>query len=172
MKDVPVDLQDQWERDRLKKAERKRLREEQRKQGLLTKKAKKKDRANGESLDLEAIEAIMRDLVFDISRKSLTLPPLPKEIREQVHRMALAFSLESRSKGSKNKARKVMVISRSGKTGTWINESKVTKILKRPRTEGARGGGHSKVAEGEVIGHKAAKIPQDNVGYRLLAQMG
>jgi hypothetical protein len=57
MKDVPVDLQEQWERDRLKKAERKRLREEQRKQGLLTKKTKKKDKANGQPLDLESIEA-------------------------------------------------------------------------------------------------------------------
>jgi hypothetical protein len=88
--------------------------------------------------------------------------------------MALAFSLKSRSEGSKNTARKVMVISRSGKTGTSINEFKVSKILKRPRTGGGGGGGggHSKVAEGEVIGHKAAKISQDNVGYRLLAQMG
>ena len=175
MKYVPVDLQDQWERDRLKKAERKRIREEQRKQGLLTKKTKKKDKAKGQPLDLETIEAIMRDLVYDISRKSVTLPPLPKEIREQVHRMALAFSLKSRSEGSKNTTRKVMVISRTGNTGTSINEFKVGKILKRPRTGGGGGGGdggHSKVAEGEVVGHKAAKISQDNIGYRLLAQMG
>jgi len=175
MKGVPVDLQQQWGHDRLKKAERKRLREEQRKQGLLTKKVKKKDKANGQPLELEDIETIMRELVYDISRKSVTLPPLPKEIREQVHRLALAFCLKSKSEGSKNKGQKVMVISRSGKTGTRINESKVSKILKRPRTEGGGGGGggrHNKVAEGEVIGHKAAKISQDNIGYRLLAQMG
>lgn len=180
MKDLPIDLQEQWERDRMKKAERKRLREERRKQDLLTKKTKKKGKANSQSLDLESIEVIMRDLVYDISSKSVVLPPLPKEIREQVHRMALAFCLKSKSEGSKNKGQKVMVISRSGKTGTWINESKVSKILKRPRTGdgGGRGGGsgggggYSKMAEGEVIGHKAAKISQDNVGYRLLAQMG
>jgi hypothetical protein len=164
----------------MKKAERKRLREEQRKQGLLSKKMKKKDKTNSQPNDLESIEVIMRDLVYDISRKSVVLPPLPKEIRAQVHRMALAFSLKSKSEGSKNKGQKVMVISRSGKTSTWINESKISKILKRPRTgdggdgagRGGRGGGHIKVAEGEVIGHKAAKISQDNVGYRLLAQMG
>ena len=172
-----MDLQEQWERDRLKKAERRRLREEQRKQGLLTKKMKK-DKTNGQSLDLESIEAIMRDLVYDTSYKSVTLPPLPKEIREQVHRMALAFSLKSKSEGSKKKGQKVMVISRSGKTGTSINEFKVSKILKGPRSGGGGGGKagkagrHHKVAEGEVIGHKAAKISQDNVGYRLLAQMG
>jgi hypothetical protein len=178
MKGVPLDLQEQWEHDRLKKAERKRLREERRKQGLLTKKMKKKNKADNQPPDLESIEATMRDLVYDISRKSVTLPPLPKEIRERVHRMALAFCLKSRSEGSKNKTQKVMVISRSGKTGTWIDEYKVSKILKRPRTGGSGGsggsggGGHSKVAEGEVIGHKAAKISQDNIGYRLLAQMG
>lgn len=161
----------------MKKAERKRLREEQRKQGLLTKKMKKKDKTNSQSLDLESIEAIMRDLVYDVSSKSVILPPLPKEIRAQVHRMALAFNLKSKSEGPKNKGQKGMVISRSGKTSTWINEFKVSKILKGPRTgegggRGDRGGGHVKVAEGEVIGHKAAKISQDNVGYRLLAQMG
>ena len=174
MKHVPVDLQEQWEHDRLKKADRKRLREEQRKQGLLTKKMKKKDKTNSQSLDLESIESTMRNLVYDISRKSVTLPPLPKEIREQVHRMALAFCLKSKSEGSKKNGQKVMVISRSGKTGTSINEFKVSKILKGPRKGGGGGGtgGHSKVAEGEVIGHKAAKISQDNVGYRLLAQMG
>lgn len=175
MKDVPADLQDQWERDRLKKAERKRLREEDRKQGLLTKKTKKKDKANGRPIDLESIEATMRALVYDVSRKSVALPPLPKEMREKVHRMALAFSLKSRSEGSKNRAQKVMVISRTSKTGTFINEFKYSKILKKPRTGGdggGGGGGHSRVAEGEVIGHKAAKISQDNIGYRLLAQMG
>lgn len=173
-----MDLQEQWERDRLKKAERKRLREERRKEGLLTKKMKK-GKTNGQSLDLDSIEAIMRDLVYDISCKSVTLPPLPKEIREKVHRMALAFSLKSKSEGSNKKGQKVMVISRSGKTGTSINEFKVSKILKGPRTGGGGGGGgggkagrHNKVAEGEVIGHKAAKISQDNVGYRLLARMG
>ena len=172
MKGVPVDLQDQWERDRLKKAERRRIREEQRKQGLLTKKTKKKDKENGQSLDLESVEAIMRDLVYDRSRTSVALPPLPKEIREQVHRMAIAFGLKSKSEGSKNKARKVMIISRFGKTGPRIDEFKVSKILRRPRPGGGGRGGHSRVAEGEVIGHKAAKISEDNIGYRLLAQMG
>jgi hypothetical protein len=163
---VPLDLQDQWERDRLKKAERKRLREEQRKKGLLTKKKKKKGKANGETLDLEWIEDIMRELKYDISGESVTLPPFPKEVRAQVHRMALTFGLKSRSQGSKKQAEKVMVISRTG------NGFKVGKVPKKPRTEGGGGGRHSRVAEGEVIGHKAAKISQDNVGYRLLAQMG
>lgn len=174
IKDVPVDLQDQWEHDRLKKAEWKRLREEHRKQGLLTKKTKKKDKANGQPTDLESIGATMRALVYDVSRKSVALPPLPKEIREKVHRMALAFNLKSRSEGSKNRAQKVMVISRTSKTGTFINEFKYSKILKKPRTggDGGGGGGGHRVAEGEVIGHKAAKISQDNIGYRLLAQMG
>jgi hypothetical protein len=113
---------------------------------------------------------MMRDLVTSEgprSRQSFELPPMDKPTRVKIHVMAEAFGLKSTSSGSK-KASRVMTISRAHHTGLRpIKEGKLNATLKR------KGGGDLKgIREGEVIGHQAAKISQDNIGYRLLAQMG
>ena len=110
---------------------------------------------------------MMRDLVASGSRRSFELPPMDKPMRVKIHVMAEALSLNSTSSGSK-KASRAMTISRTKHTGFRpIKEGKLNATLNR------KGGGDLKgIREGEVIGHQAAKISEDNRGYKLLAQMG
>lgn len=108
----------------------------------------------------------MRDLLASGSRQSFELPPMDKPTRVKIHVMAEALSLKSTSSGSKNGSR-TMTISRTKHTGLRpIREGKLNATLKR------KGGDLKGIKEGEVIGHQAAKISEDNRGYRLLAQMG
>lgn len=173
--DVPELLAAQWLKDRNKKAERKRLREQERaaQAGLGNGKKKGKSR----ELDLEDIEQMMRDLLYATgpgAPKSFELPKLEKSMRERVHLMAQAMALKSSSSGRKNDTHKTMVISRTKNSGSRpVNEGKVNKVLRRKGDRVQSGpGGVGGIREGEVIGHKAAKIDQGNIGYRLLAQMG
>ncbi|KIM29670.1 hypothetical protein M408DRAFT_328535, partial [Serendipita vermifera MAFF 305830] len=68
-----------------------------------------------------------------------------------------------------------MTISRTRNSGSRpVNENKMDKVMYRKgaRARGGGPGGMGGIREGEIIGHKAAKIDQGNIGYRLLAQMG
>ena len=164
-------MAEQWARDRNKKAERKRQRELERQVqgGLGNGKTKGKSR----DPDLEEIEEMMRELITSVAStapKSFQLPALDKPMRVKVHALAMALNLKSTSSGGKKNGAKTMTISRAAKTGfRMINESKVNAVMKRKK--GAREGWVG-LKEGEVIGHQAAKIAEDNIGYRMLAQMG
>jgi hypothetical protein len=162
----------QWQKDRNKKAEYKQLREAKRAEegGLGNGKVKGKGKGKRNFYTLEDIEQMMRDLATSEgprSRQSFELPPMDKPMRIKVHAMAEALTLKSTSSGSK-KGSRAMTISRAKHTGLRpVKEGKLIATLKR------KGGGDFKgIREGEAIGHQAAKISQDNRGYRLLAQMG
>ncbi|CAG8692928.1 9584_t:CDS:2 [Acaulospora colombiana] len=119
---------------------------------------------------------MMRDLLMATgpgARKSFQLPALNKPMREKVHLMARVLNLKSTSDGKKNQQLKIITVSRTSKTGAYtVNERKMDSILKR-KGDKRRGGDVMKgIQEGEVIGHKAAKLDETNIGYRLLAQMG
>jgi hypothetical protein len=166
-------LAEQWTRDRNKKAERKRQREQERiaQGGLGNGKTKGKSR----SVDLEEVEQMMRDLLFSTdpgAKKSFELPVMDKPTRVKVHAMAQALHLRSTSNGKKNSEHKMMTISRMKNSAIRaVNEGKMDSLMKRKRGTGKYGTeGH--IREGDVIGHKAAKIDDGNIGYRLLAQMG
>lgn len=167
-------LAEQWLRDRNKKAERKRQRELERQEqgGLGNGKTKGKSR----NPDLEEIEQMMRDLITSVAPgapKSFELPALDKPMRIKVHALAQALNLKSTSAGGKKNGVKTMTISRGNHTGVrWINEAKVDSVLKRKKGSRPGGPGLKGIREGEVIGHQAAKIAEDNIGYRMLAQMG
>lgn len=168
IKDKVDHFAEQWERDRNKKAERKRAREAERRLngGLGKGSVKGKGTAKGSNLDLDDIEQIMRSLVADPSRDSHKLPALDKETRVQVHKMAIAFSLKSVSAGSKSAKDKVMTLSKTKKTRRPINEKQINSIMRR------NAGITKHLQEGEVIGHKAEKISSSNIGYKLLEKMG
>jgi hypothetical protein len=134
-----------------------------------------KTKGKSRSLDLEDIEQMMRDLLFSTdprAKKSFELPAMDKPTRVKVHAMAQALHLKSTSNGGKNSEHKTMVISRTKNSGMrTVNEGKIDSLMKRKRGTGKYGAeGH--IREGDVIGHKAAKIDEGNIGYRLLAQMG
>ena len=176
--DVPDAIAAQWLKDRNEKAERKRLREQERaEQGGL---GNGRTKGKTQDLDLEDIEQMMRDLLFagPGAPKSFQLPKLEKKMRERVHLMAQALSLKSSSSGGKKDAHKTMTISRTKNSGMQpVKEGMLDTVMRRKgaraRAGGAVGGyGVGGIREGEVIGHKAAKIDEGNIGYRLLAQMG
>jgi hypothetical protein len=134
-----------------------------------------KSKGKSRSLDLEDIEQMMRDLLFSTdpgAKKSFELPVMDKPTRVKVHAMAQALHLKSTSTGRKNSDHKSMTISRTKNSGMkTVNEGRMDALMKRKRGTGKYGAeGH--IREGDVIGHKAAKIDEGNIGYRLLAQMG
>ncbi|KAF8530398.1 hypothetical protein BU17DRAFT_79155 [Hysterangium stoloniferum] len=189
-KHIPPNLRDQWERDRAKKAERKQARELERKQatidgalshgGKLLKKQQKlfgKDNARirGDTLytgpidSLGSLETLIRKFISNLELKHLELPPKPKDWRRQVHLLADAFRLKSKSQG-KEKARYI-TLSKTTRSGVaQTNEHKVSRLV----------GGHSGKAarvyvrhkDGDEVGGAAPRLNDTNVGFKLLQQMG
>ncbi|KAI0332287.1 hypothetical protein GY45DRAFT_1321065 [Cubamyces sp. BRFM 1775] len=198
-KDVPPELQEQWEKDRQKKAENKRKRALERMQlaadPLAQHKGGKKGlkamlaaaRADADAdlpnriTDLVSLEQQIRRFLADIGGKNtMALPPADKETRKKVHELAGAFNLKSQSKGSGQN--RYTTLTKTTKSGVGINEKKIRRILKQA-TNGAwepSGGGYgrskavslAKHREGEVVGKEAPKIGESNIGFKMLAAMG
>lgn len=58
----------------------------------------------------------------------MSLPPMEKQSRKQVHELALAFNLKSQSKG-KGKAR-YTTLTKTSRSGVMVNERKIRRIRK------------------------------------------
>lgn len=198
-KDLPQDLQAQWQKDRDKKAENKRQRALAR-QALATdplshKKGGKKGRkAMLASAKLDPTITVLPNRIIDMTTLvqqirrfladvggplTMSLPPTNKETRKSMHEMAVAFGLRSQSKGKGN-ARYTTLI-KTSRSGVAVDEGKITKIVRRSAggrefvsTSGKRGGmvGVPKHREGDEVGKAAPKIGQSNIGFRMLASMG
>jgi R3H domain len=168
---IPEELYDQWERDRAKKAERKRLRDLERMAAALdpfmTRKGGKKARkarlaaALAAPVTLETVVGYMRRFVADIGgARTLPLPPMGREMRKSVHELAEAFKLKSKSQG-KGVGRFTSLI-KTTFSGITVNEEKVTRILGRSSSppfhathRGERGkgrAGRARPHDGEVVG--------------------
>ncbi|EPQ27486.1 uncharacterized protein PFL1_05024 [Pseudozyma flocculosa PF-1] len=131
----------------------------------------------------------------DAGKSTLTLPPMDKRSRAQVHMLADAYHLKSKSKG-KGKDRFPTLI-KTSRSGIDVGQKKVRRILlghghatfglgATVKGGGRRGGGGGKTTvgatggggmapknrEGEEVGWGADKIGADNIGHRLLAAMG
>ncbi|KAH9069785.1 hypothetical protein EDB83DRAFT_2551021 [Lactarius deliciosus] len=192
-KHVPAELHDQWERDRKKKAERKRLRELERiaaaadpftpTKKRLGKKERKKAarRAAASPISLETVVGHMRRFVEDLgSAPTLALPPMERHARKSVHELASAFNLTSKSEGG-GEARFTR-LSKTTRSGLWIDERKVARILGKPAPPqgGGKGKGKGKgkagvkirPREGELVGGAAPKIDGSNLGFKMLSAMG
>ncbi|KAH9007974.1 hypothetical protein EDB84DRAFT_1281330 [Lactarius hengduanensis] len=189
-KHVPAELHDQWEGDRKKKAERKRLRELERlaatldpftptKKKRLNKKERKKAARNAAAfpISLETVVGHMRRFVEDLgSAPTLSLPPMQPHARKSVHELATAFNLNSKSEG-KGAARFTRLI-KTTRSGLWIDERKVARILGKPAPPhgGDKGKGKAGVKirprDGELVGGAAPKIDGSNLGFKMLSAMG
>ena len=115
--ELPAELQEQWEKDRLKKAKRKRERELARLEAALdplaTNKGGKKSKkamipaARSDPpteiphriFDLISIEQQIRGFVADKDKKEVELPACDRSMRKKIHILAALFGLGSKSKG-------------------------------------------------------------------------
>ncbi|KAF9234308.1 hypothetical protein BU15DRAFT_52788 [Melanogaster broomeanus] len=190
------ELQARWERNRAKKAEYKRQCHEARLQAAVDpfsnhkggKKARKAMLADLFSMvpnaivivDMASLEAQIQLFGDDIGGKSsMALPAMDKASWKNVHELAAAFGLSSRSKG--NGVRRYMALMKTTKTGI-VKEGKVRAIMKRfgnpfDRAYDRKNGGDSKGQlprhrEGDEVGKEAPKIGESNIGFRMLASMG
>jgi hypothetical protein len=169
--EVPEELRDQWERDRAKKAERKRLRELERiaaaadpfmiRKGKGGKKARKAKLAAtlAQSMNLETIVGHVRRFVADIGgARTLPLPPMNRKMRKSVHELAHAYKLESKSRGKG--AERFTTLTKKTISGLNVDEKKIAQILGKSPTyvthEGGRGKGKGTVKtrprDGDVVG--------------------
>lgn len=186
---VPSELRDIWERDRAKKAEYKRARAEKRLASLAHSSASKsrakgkgkaysdddsKHEPEGGTISLVSLTAEIRLFVNDLARETMVLPPMERESRKSIHEIAAAFNLKSKSAGKDGSGRHIM-LTRTSRSGTGIREGKIAAILKRSGVDvpvTARTRGTARHREGDIVGQKAAKIDDGNVGFKLLQRMG
>jgi hypothetical protein len=145
-KDVPAGLQDQWEKDRLKKAKRKTQRELARLEAaldpLVAKKGGKKSKKAMISaakldpsieiahriIDMTSIEEQIRRFLANKDKKDMALPACDKSTRRKIHDLAPLFGLKSKSKnGTLGRYTTLLKTKGSGKD---IDERQVARMMK------------------------------------------
>ncbi|KAJ9125919.1 hypothetical protein QFC24_002704 [Naganishia onofrii] len=128
MKGIPTGLQSQWEKDRQKKADKKRQRELDRLEAAMSLyPASKKGKGKGKKgkprfgfddidsdnddmtpgrkkgiqpvTDLGSLNQEIRKFIEDSGKTTMSLPPMEKFSRKKVHELAACYSLKSQSKG-------------------------------------------------------------------------
>ncbi|KAI0597182.1 hypothetical protein F4775DRAFT_593703 [Biscogniauxia sp. FL1348] len=185
-----------WKKDRLKKAEKKKAREELRSQGLLGKNVKPDDLRikyqGGMSLDdlANEMEAFMLG-----SQEQLILPPFDKAARKIVHSVANRFKIKSQSAGKG--IGRYPVLYRTKTTlpfdqvafdrtfshikQTWfprvdVDEQVVneTRVLKRAeaRNGKTRFKNSHTLRDGDIVGQHATELGAENKGRAMLEKMG
>lgn len=125
----------------------------------------------------------------DTTKTTLSLSPMDKRARAQVHLLANCYNLTSKSIGTGTKRFPTLI--KNGRSGFNVNFAKVNSVL-----NGSRGGFGSgskvknrnevkvkdrasgvgahvpKNQEGAAVGFGADRIGQDNIGHKLLTMMG
>ncbi|KAJ8518020.1 hypothetical protein ONZ45_g4880 [Pleurotus djamor] len=196
---LPPELAAQWEKDRERKAENKRARAEARlilaADPFSTKKGGKKGRKamlaaarvdptslpmENRIIDMQTLETQIRGFIRRLDGpKTMSLPPMRKDLRKLVHEMAMAFNLKSKSVG-KGDAR-YTTLTKTTRSGIGINEGKINRIVRRSGGRGFQGevakgakkdNSAMKMREGEEVGKAAPKIGESNLGFKMLASMG
>ncbi|KAI6461185.1 hypothetical protein MCOR16_009184 [Pyricularia oryzae] len=175
-----------YEKDRLKKKERKREREELRAKGLLGK------NPNPDDPRVKFVDGInITELREEFTRflltldQVLTLPPMDASARKVVHEIAMKLGVKSKSTGKGDQRRPVL--HRTKTTSLYsievmdrafarINRRHFPRLDKRSRGGGGnRGGGaHAsiKYRDGEVVGGSAPELGETNKGRTMLEKMG
>ncbi|KAI0284513.1 hypothetical protein BC826DRAFT_1055789 [Russula brevipes] len=132
---VPKELRDQWDRDRAKKAERKRL--------------PRMAAASAAPVSLETIVESMRRFVADKDgAQTLPLPPMGREMRKYVHELAHAFKLKSKSQGQGD-TRSTTLMKKSFDNSEKVNEKAVLRILRKSPWSSSH---VTRPRDGEVVG--------------------
>ncbi|KAJ8075885.1 squalene synthetase-like protein [Marasmius tenuissimus] len=180
-KDLPPDLAELWERDRARKADRKRERDleklVQAADPLRSKKGGKKGRKITARLaSLDPTITTIPNRVFDTTTlvqqirrfiddvggpKQMSLPPTNKETRKMVHELAQAFNLKSVSKG-KGDGRYTTLTKTTRSAFGVVNEKKIGRVVRQGRARGVQ------FADGEEWtgkgGNGGGKMPKHREG--------
>ncbi|KAJ2911575.1 hypothetical protein MD484_g8841, partial [Candolleomyces efflorescens] len=180
---IPLELRDQWDKDRQAKA----LRKQQRQLERLTlasdpfashKGGKKSRKAMLAASKLDPTIHVLPNRIIDIStlvqmlhkfvndlggKNQLSLPPTDKETRKNVHELAIAFGLKSVSKG-KGEARYVSVVKTTRCGPGRVDERKVARIVRRSGGAGARGNDFTSGSRGGPGGGRGGFVPKHKEG--------
>ncbi|KAF2214373.1 hypothetical protein CERZMDRAFT_38001 [Cercospora zeae-maydis SCOH1-5] len=193
--DLKETLNDQWNRDRSKKAQKKLEREELRREGLLGSSGKKGRPHLGTKyplgMNMRNVHDELREFLQDADLNQRAFPPMDKTDRAALHNICNALNLTSRSQGAgKNRFPVVSKTSRTGEyseeifvkivqastRGFLSNRSAAKKFAKKSGKGGGKGGGFDKAAvsvrHGEVVGAAAPEISHTSFGAKLMAKHG
>ncbi|KAI1087758.1 hypothetical protein F5B19DRAFT_474416 [Rostrohypoxylon terebratum] len=186
-----------WQKDRLKKAEKKKAREELRSRGLLGKKKANPDDLRVKYLGGMSLDDLANELETFLlsSQEQLILPPFDKGTRKTIHIIANRFRIKSQSAGKGQDRCPVLYRSKAtlpfdqdtfdrtfGRIKqTWfpridadetiVNESRLLK-----RSEARNGKSRFKNSltyrDGDIVGQHAAELGAENRGRAMLEKMG
>jgi hypothetical protein len=178
-KDIPSELQEQWHKDREKKAEAKRARDLARLEAAADPISMKKGGKKGRKamlaaarldptiivipnrvVDMVTLVQQIRRFIADVGGpSSMSLPPTNKETRKKIHEMALAFNLKSQSKGKGNS--RYTTLSKTSRSGLGIDEKKIAKVVRR---NGSGGGEFMGSSGGRDRGQGRPVVPRHRDG--------
>ena len=173
-------LRSSWEKDRLKKIDRK----------IEKMEAKAAAATSG---DPESIKDAIRRFLTNKSQQDLSFPPTSRDVRAKLHRLALALILNSRSKGKGDG--RFTILTKTAITPAYDAESiwEINALLNQrrffgnstfksgrvkglitatPNRRNNHGTAGATYMEGEVVGQSAPEIAADNRGRALLEKMG
>ncbi|CAG9941396.1 unnamed protein product [Clonostachys rosea f. rosea IK726] len=181
-------LQLAWNSDRLKKAERKKQREELRALGQLGKKTTSPGDLRVKYPDGMTIDQITEELKAFLldSEPTLTFPPMDTHGRKVLHELANKFNVKSKSIGKSDQRRTTLY--RTNRTLPFTEPKFYqtvgrihrkyfprldTKGKRAPQTQASRSG-HAAASyhEGEVVGAAAPELGSENRGRAMLEKMG
>ena len=141
--------------------------------------------------DLNSLNSQIQIFLSDPGKDTLSLPPMDKRSRAQVHMLADAYSLKSKSRGGGRNRFPILI--KLARSGIEVDHRRVSRILsgaqgsfgigtkaaahgkgKDPKKVGQTGwGSHTpRNCEGAAVGYGADKIGAENVGHKLLLMMG
>ncbi|VUC20701.1 unnamed protein product [Clonostachys rosea] len=182
-------LQSAWNNDRLRKAERKKQREELRALGQLGKKTTSPGDLRvkyPDGMNVDQITEELKAFLLD-SEQTLTFPPMDSHGRKVLHELANKFNVKSKSTGKADQRRTTLY--RTNRT-LQFTEPKFIQTVGRihrkyfPRldTKGKRAArtlandrsGHAAASyhEGEIVGAAAPELGSENRGRTMLEKMG
>ncbi|UKZ76060.1 hypothetical protein TrVFT333_003756 [Trichoderma virens FT-333] len=183
--DLEERLQSAFNNDRLKKAQRKKEREELRAMGLLGKKGQVDLRAKySTGITMSQVADEVKTFLAG-SQETLNLPPMDKRTRKMVHELANKFDIKSKSIGAGEQRRPVLYRTKRTTYKEAAFEQAVMRLKRQysrssqPSKQGqnrqkasGRGDAGTSYRDGEVIGASAPELGSENRGRTMLEKMG
>ncbi|KAF3920712.1 hypothetical protein AA313_de0200879 [Arthrobotrys entomopaga] len=191
MDDHELELNNQLTRQIMQDRERKRLRKQEKdslRKAITPAKPTSIDiRGSEDGIPRDQVPRRIKEFLMNGTAERLSLPPMPKGDRQQVHVLARQFFMTSKSQGNGNN--RFPVLFKTKRTTLFEgNEQAIDDLLRnsgnrysrvgQAKTRGKAGrlqvsaGNRIFNADGMIVGTGAAEIGQGNKGYEMLAKMG
>ncbi|KAF3918404.1 hypothetical protein ABW20_dc0105699 [Dactylellina cionopaga] len=141
-----------------------------------------------DGMPLQYLHIIIKQFIMNGAAERLSLTPMPKNDRLQVHNVAHRFFMTSKSQGKGNN--RFPVLYKTKRTSLFEGDEKaIDDVFKTSSSRSSRGrlgvfrgksgrgqqnaGGNNILhKDGMIVGTGAAEIGQGNKGYEMLAKMG